>query len=170
MVGRASDVLFFAFASQHGISCGLQMMETPISRAAHNGHLHTVRFLAEKGADVNCLDLVSNPLCKAQTPTITKNHLHQQQHSWSSSTLLLQVARQRRYNSLTCTNMGTCQGGQHAAPLGLHAGTRRDCQVPFAAQCRPWHPQQAGQDPNRPLSALLERCLPVHTAGEEIAA
>ena len=34
-------------------------METPISRAAHNGHLHAVQFLAEKGADVNCLDLVS---------------------------------------------------------------------------------------------------------------
>lgn len=36
----------------------LQMMETPISRAAHNGHLQTVQYLTEQGADVNCLDLV----------------------------------------------------------------------------------------------------------------
>ena len=46
----------------------MQMMETPISRAAHNGHLHTVKFLAEKGADVNCLDLVSNPSGKHKCP------------------------------------------------------------------------------------------------------
>lgn len=38
----------------------LQMKETPLSRAAHNGHLQMVRYLVEQGADVNCLDLVSN--------------------------------------------------------------------------------------------------------------
>lgn len=36
----------------------LQMLETPLSRAAHNGHLQTVRHLLDAGADVNCLDLV----------------------------------------------------------------------------------------------------------------
>ena len=36
------------------------MKETPLSRAAHNGHLQMVRYLVEQGADVNCLDLVSN--------------------------------------------------------------------------------------------------------------
>merc|ERR1711933_638961 len=34
--------------------------ETPLNRAAHNGHLQTVMFLVEKGADVNCLDLGEN--------------------------------------------------------------------------------------------------------------
>ena len=38
--------------------CALQMMETPLSRAAHNAHIHTVRHLLEQGADVDCLDLV----------------------------------------------------------------------------------------------------------------
>ncbi len=33
-------------------------METPLSRSTHNGHIATVRYLLEKGADVNCLDLV----------------------------------------------------------------------------------------------------------------
>lgn len=36
----------------------LQMLETPLSRSAHNGHLQTVRHLLDEGADVNCLDLV----------------------------------------------------------------------------------------------------------------
>lgn len=36
----------------------LQMGETPLIRAAHNGHLQTVRFLLEKGADVNSVDMV----------------------------------------------------------------------------------------------------------------
>ena len=35
------------------------MKETAIIRAAHNGHLHTVKFLAERGADVNSIDMVS---------------------------------------------------------------------------------------------------------------
>ena len=42
-------------------------METPLSRAAHNGHLQTVAYLTEQGAAVNCLDLVMlshpHPLC-----------------------------------------------------------------------------------------------------------
>ena len=38
--------------------CKLQMLETPLSRSAHNGHLQTVRHLLDQGADVNCLDLV----------------------------------------------------------------------------------------------------------------
>lgn len=37
----------------------MQMGETPIIRAAHNGHLQTVRFLVENGADVNSIDMVS---------------------------------------------------------------------------------------------------------------
>ena len=36
----------------------LQMGETPLIRAAHNGHLATVRLLVEAGADVNALDMV----------------------------------------------------------------------------------------------------------------
>ena len=35
------------------------MKETPLSRAAHNGHFQMVHYLVEQGADVNCLDLVS---------------------------------------------------------------------------------------------------------------
>jgi ankyrin repeat protein len=36
------------------------MGECPLIRAAHNGHLHTVRFLVEKGADVNAVDSGDN--------------------------------------------------------------------------------------------------------------
>lgn len=36
----------------------LQMGETPLIRSAHNGHYATVRFLVERGADVNALDIV----------------------------------------------------------------------------------------------------------------
>ena len=36
----------------------IQMKESPLSRAAHNGHLHMVQYLVQQGADVNCLDLV----------------------------------------------------------------------------------------------------------------
>ena len=36
----------------------MQMGESPLIRAAHNGHLQTVRFLIESGADVNAIDMV----------------------------------------------------------------------------------------------------------------
>ncbi len=32
-------------------------MDTPLIRAAHNGHYQTVKFLVEQGADVNALDM-----------------------------------------------------------------------------------------------------------------
>lgn len=34
------------------------MKDTPLLRAAHNGHLQTVMYLAEQGADLNTVDLV----------------------------------------------------------------------------------------------------------------
>jgi len=34
------------------------MKDTPLIRAAHNGHLQTVMHLVEAGADVDTLDLV----------------------------------------------------------------------------------------------------------------
>ena len=37
---------------------GSQMKETPLLRAAHNGHLQTVMYLVEQGADLNTVDLV----------------------------------------------------------------------------------------------------------------
>jgi ankyrin repeat protein len=36
----------------------VQMKETALSRAAHNGHFFTVKHLIEQGGDVNALDLV----------------------------------------------------------------------------------------------------------------
>jgi len=36
------------------------MGECPLIRAAHNGHFHTVKFLVEKGADVNAIDMGDN--------------------------------------------------------------------------------------------------------------
>jgi hypothetical protein len=33
------------------------MKDTPLIRAAHNGHLATVMYLVEQGADLNTLDL-----------------------------------------------------------------------------------------------------------------
>lgn len=43
---------------------GPQMKESALIRAAHNGHLATVRFLLQAGADVNALDLVRNEACE----------------------------------------------------------------------------------------------------------
>ena len=37
-----------------------QMKDTALHRASHNGHLHTVQYLVEAGADVNSLDLGDN--------------------------------------------------------------------------------------------------------------
>lgn len=34
------------------------VQETPLIRAAHNGHLSVVKFLLHSGADVNAIDLV----------------------------------------------------------------------------------------------------------------
>lgn len=44
---------------QHSEACAVQMKETPLIRAAHNGHLLMVQFLVGHGADVDGLDLVN---------------------------------------------------------------------------------------------------------------
>ena len=36
------------------------MKDTPLLRAAHNGHLATVMYLVEQGADLNTLDMGDN--------------------------------------------------------------------------------------------------------------
>lgn len=38
----------------------VQMGESPLIRAAHNGHMQTVKFLVEQGANVNALDMGDN--------------------------------------------------------------------------------------------------------------
>jgi hypothetical protein len=43
------------------LACAAQMMETPLIRCAHNGHLNMVKFLLEAHADVNAIDLVPHP-------------------------------------------------------------------------------------------------------------
>ncbi len=56
-----------------GVAYGLvQMLETPLSRAVHNGHLQTARHLLDKGADVNCLDIVRSCML-AQTVRYDEN-------------------------------------------------------------------------------------------------
>ena len=40
------------------------MLETPLIRAAHDGHFQAVKFLIEQRADVNAIDLVP-PLLQA---------------------------------------------------------------------------------------------------------
>lgn len=49
---RVTCLLVCAFAA-----C-VQMKDTPLLRAAHNGHLQTVMFLVEQGAALNAVDLV----------------------------------------------------------------------------------------------------------------
>jgi ankyrin repeat protein len=41
----------------------MQMGETPLIRAAHNGHFQAVKLLVDSGADVNALDMVSASRC-----------------------------------------------------------------------------------------------------------
>ena len=55
---------------------GLQMMESPLIRAAHNGHFQMVKFLVENRADVNAIDLVccSTSLI-ASSITVMRPHL-----------------------------------------------------------------------------------------------
>ena len=49
--------------TSHRVWAGRQMMETPLIRAAHNGHFNMVKFLTEHRADVNAIDLVLAPPC-----------------------------------------------------------------------------------------------------------
>lgn len=59
VVGVFSMMLFVSYFCPQELRLKvLQMGETPLIRCAHNGHLKTVEFLLEHGADVNALDLV----------------------------------------------------------------------------------------------------------------
>lgn len=55
-----------------------QMKDTPLIRAAHNGHLHVVQYLLEQGADLATMDLVSTSPRK-QPPTLTPRCQHSSQ-------------------------------------------------------------------------------------------
>ena len=48
----------------------MQMKESPLSRAAHNGHLQMVQYLVQQGADVDCLDLVGITLLHVTQSTL----------------------------------------------------------------------------------------------------
>ena len=43
------------------------MGETPLIRAAHNGHFQTVAFLVESGADVNSVDMVGGSVARCSS-------------------------------------------------------------------------------------------------------
>ena len=48
---------------------GQQMKDTPLIRAAHNGHLQTVMYLVEMGADVDTIDLVRRQAHPSRRPS-----------------------------------------------------------------------------------------------------
>ena len=43
------------------------MKDTPLIRAAHNGHLHVVQYLLEQGAEVNAMDLARAHHCHSSS-------------------------------------------------------------------------------------------------------
>ena len=61
-------------------------------------------------------------------------------------------------------------GGEHGTALGSNAWARGDCEVPAHAWCRQGDPQQAGQDPHRPVPTLLEQCLQIHAGSAGLKA
>ena len=53
------------FYSKHFCCCCLKRGETPLLRAAKNGHLEVVKKLISAGASVDISDKVSNPVRSA---------------------------------------------------------------------------------------------------------